>query len=82
MKQKESYHGLELPAPLGNMVTMVPPPHSCPKSCQNMTNSWETFAKKYRRTARITSEKAQVFTENNYLFAANMPVSGLDNNSQ
>ena len=26
MKQKESYHGLELPAPLGNMVTMVPPP--------------------------------------------------------
>ena len=26
MKQRESYHGLKLPAPLGNMVTMAPPP--------------------------------------------------------
>ncbi len=29
-RERESYHGLELPAPLGNMVTMATPP-SCPK---------------------------------------------------
>ncbi len=43
MKQRErapEYH-----APLGNMVTMAPPP-SCPKSCQNMTRTGETSAKK------------------------------------
>ena len=32
-------------APLGNMVTMAPPP-SCPKSCQNMTRMGETLVKK------------------------------------
>ena len=63
-----------------NMVTMMHPPllsEIMPKHDKNVGD----IGKKWW-TARITAEKARVFTENNYLFAANMPISGLDNNSQ